>query len=884
MKKIINVFVVFVLLMCSCVVVLGYDDAYFVEAENGFLANEVEDASKAVSMVEASKNRAVQASKVIRVPLKVTRKSDGNYFMWSDMSLITFNGEVGFCIDPLIKINMSANYSSNAFHTVLDESKRDRISKIMYYGYSFENHKSDNYYLATQKLIWECLGYKVKYYAKNSNFTGNYDVSKEESEIVRLLNDHDKTISFDGQSLEMCVGDVIELCDDHLVLKDYVVDYEGEALEIEKVDQMLRICAKKAIDEDEIYFRKGDYQVEGALIKVHKAKNAQPFVTMEKGALEPLIAKLNLKVHALGDFELVKIDKETQKGLEGVVFEISTDVNFKENVHRYVTDAEGKIDIKNLVVGTYYYREVETIEPYIRDKNTNSFTIVENECTKVVCENSKQQFQLKIKKEAVSTNDLEASSASLEGAEYVLLSSDKSTVIERVKASGTEAVVQTLLDVDTTYYVQEVVAPKGMELNPELIEIYVPYQIEQGYLVKEVTCYDEVIKNRIDITKYVHKYQGEVLNKEFGEDFVFEIYNSNNKLVDTMITDKNGMARSSLLPYGEYTVIENTKDGYHAIEPFHVTIESSTKSYHYDVVNEVIDYQLEILKTDTNQEPLAHVRFALSDDKNMQNVLMVKETDEHGKLVFHHLVPNTYYVQEQYVDERYVLDSTIHEIKVVKDTQKTFVNAFKEVKLQIYKCDEDKQPLENVEFKVTGNNGIEKIGNTDKTGKLVFMLPYGEYEIEEIGTPKGYMELDEAISLVIDEDKEYEVEVVNERKLVELQIYKCDEDKQPLENAEFKVTGNNGVEKMGSTDKDGKLVFMLPYGEYEIEEIGTPKGYMELDETISLVIDEERVYELEIVNKKVPFVDTASTSTPPWILVVMSVIGIGVGIYLRIYS
>ena len=105
------------------------------------------------------------------------------------------------------------------------------------------------------------------------------------------------------------------------------------------------------------------------MIKVHKAKNAQPFVTMEKGALEPLIAKLKLKVHALGDFELVKIDKETQKGLEGVVFEISSDVSFKENVHRYVTDAEGKIDIKNLVVGTYYYREVETIEPYIRDKN-----------------------------------------------------------------------------------------------------------------------------------------------------------------------------------------------------------------------------------------------------------------------------------------------------------------------------------------------------------------------------------------------------------------------------------------------------------------------------------------------------------------------------------
>ena len=132
MKKIFNVFVVFVLLMCSSVFVFGYDDSYFMEAENGFLANEMEDASKAVSMVDTtSKSRSVQATKIIRVPLKVTRKSDGNYFMWSDMSLITFNGEVGFCIDPLIKINMSANYSSNDFHTVLDEYKRNEIYRYI---------------------------------------------------------------------------------------------------------------------------------------------------------------------------------------------------------------------------------------------------------------------------------------------------------------------------------------------------------------------------------------------------------------------------------------------------------------------------------------------------------------------------------------------------------------------------------------------------------------------------------------------------------------------------------------------------------------------------------------------------------------------------------
>ena len=153
---------------------------------------------------------------------------------------------------------------------------------------------------------------------------------------------------------------------------DYVVDYEGDALEILKEDQTLRIYAKKPI-EQEVILRKGAYQVDGALIQVHKAKSAQPFVTMEKGAIEPLMAKLKLKVHALGDFELVKIDKDTQKGLEGVAFEVSSDANFKENVQRLVSDGDGKIELQDLIVGTYYYREVETVEPYIRDENIYSW-------------------------------------------------------------------------------------------------------------------------------------------------------------------------------------------------------------------------------------------------------------------------------------------------------------------------------------------------------------------------------------------------------------------------------------------------------------------------------------------------------------------------------
>ena len=62
MKKFLNVFVVFFLLMCSCSFVFGYDDAYFVEAENGFLANEMEDASKLIDIIHESKISYVRSN------------------------------------------------------------------------------------------------------------------------------------------------------------------------------------------------------------------------------------------------------------------------------------------------------------------------------------------------------------------------------------------------------------------------------------------------------------------------------------------------------------------------------------------------------------------------------------------------------------------------------------------------------------------------------------------------------------------------------------------------------------------------------------------------------------------------------------------------------
>ena len=189
MKQVKFLLVVFLFFLLNMNCIYAEDDSYFMDAENGFLSYEMEDASKAVSMVEQNRMmRSVTNLRILDVPFKVTRNSDGNYFMWSDLAFVSYGNRVGYCIDPLTKFKTTVSYDSLSFDSVLSEQQRNDISTIMYYGYTYPNHQTDQYYLATQKLIWEYLGYRVRYYQENSNFSGYYDIEEELLEMNRLIS------------------------------------------------------------------------------------------------------------------------------------------------------------------------------------------------------------------------------------------------------------------------------------------------------------------------------------------------------------------------------------------------------------------------------------------------------------------------------------------------------------------------------------------------------------------------------------------------------------------------------------------------------------------------------------------------------------------------
>ena len=109
------------------------------------------------SMIEGNPNtRSLVTLKTIKRPWGVYKKSTGSLvYLWSDMGIINYDGKVGFCVQPAVAISTSKNYSDEHFNTVLTAEKRSNIELIMMYGYCYDGHQTNDYYLATQKMIWE---------------------------------------------------------------------------------------------------------------------------------------------------------------------------------------------------------------------------------------------------------------------------------------------------------------------------------------------------------------------------------------------------------------------------------------------------------------------------------------------------------------------------------------------------------------------------------------------------------------------------------------------------------------------------------------------------------------------------------------------------------
>ncbi len=246
-----------------------------------------------------------------------------------------------------------------------------------------------------------------------------------------------------------------------------------------------------------------------------------------------------------GNLKIVKVDSENEEiKLEGVEFEVYNDK--KELINKVTTNENGEATIKNLNIGTYIIKETKTNEQYILNENEIEVKIEWNKETEIKLENSMKKGNLKIVKV-----DSENEEIKIQGVEFELYDIEENYINTFITNENGEIIVENL-DIGN-YIIREVKTNEEYVLNDEKIEI----QIE-GNKETKVEIKNERIKGKIKIIK-TSEDDNKITGQKAGtpiQNVKFEVKNDKGEIVETLITNEEGIAITNNLEKGKYTIKE----------------------------------------------------------------------------------------------------------------------------------------------------------------------------------------------------------------------------------------------------------------------------------------------------------------------------------------
>ena len=151
------------------------------------------------------------------------------------------------------------------------------------------------------------------------------------------------------------------------------------------------------------------------------------------------------------------------------------------------------------------------------------------------------------------------------------------------------------------YFIKEKSAGLGYYVDDETYEI----NISHDNLNPIIILKNNVIKSKIKIIKYYGTKEQLTNNTMLPEkNIIFEIYDINDELIDTCMTDENGSAEF-VLPYGKYKVKQiNTTENYEKVEDIEIVVDEensySTEIILYDMKIEVPNASIELSDINVN--------------------------------------------------------------------------------------------------------------------------------------------------------------------------------------------------------------------------------------------------------------------------------------------
>ena len=587
-----------------------------------------------------------------------------------------------------------------------------------------------------------------------------------------------------------------------------------------------------------------------------------------KGGLLTLTLK-NSRIY--GGLTIEKTDGKDGGALAGAEFTVAgsddTPLTFIKNNGRYeaaagegasstiATDANGKAYITGLKFGNYAVTETKAPEGYVLKGDRHSIAISRQQ-TEVTLrlKNDKAMYKVTaIKQDADENGKL------LVGAEFMLYSMEGAVVAKAVTGYDGTAVFEVP---EGKYKLVETRAPAGYQLSGDFVREITVNAMQDSVGEFKYTFNNEKTSYSIEI----HKHDSEDKQKKLaGAEFAVT---DSRGFTKTVTTDASGKASITELPYDDYTIHEIKAPKGYALSDKEYSVKKTELVHGSPVVIEAANKHIlgsvTIKKVDhENPEKLLEgAKFNVTDENG--SLLMWKAEgdvytlDERGssvitagRVTLKDLPEGTYTLTEIDAPSGYaILDGsrtfTITEANMTAPLEIKVENLLRRTAVGFIKVDKNNKELRlaDAEFTLYRMNGekqgeVVATGVTNSNGLVTFTeLTMGSYRAKETKAPKGYKLWNAPIDFTVDEYGKvsvgstelkpeglvYTAMITNTAEEKEITLKKVSDTGEALTGATFRLNGEKSY--ILTTGSDGTAKISLPYGDYILEEVIAPDGYV----------------------------------------------------------
>ena len=775
-------------------------------------------------------------------------KVKGSTRKYQQMTVITRNSDGSFvyCIEPGTPVSDGAVYPGQDFDQSyvgqMTQEQWRRITLLAYYGYGYGNHPDIHWYTVTQYFIWQTVphGYDI-YFTDSLNGNRITKYTNEINELNRLVEEHNISPNITNDTIDMVIGDTVELTDSNNVLNKFeVVDTDNVSASIS--GNTLSITANDVGDGSVTISKRDKNYSHPAIIYYHPTSQD----LMMRGAYDPI--DVNLKIEIVGGkVSVKKVDMDTGLGiaqgdatLDGAVYGI---YDLEGNRVGEVISKGGEYVTSDYLpsLGTFFLKEEKSSTGYELNETKYFFNITKDDLYPEVDVTEKViERDLKIFKVYASDE-----TGFLTGEPNVTFDIYLKSTGEKVTSITTdENGYATATLPYGTYIVKQVSSTEDHEYVEDFEVVVNEYSEDPIYKLlanAEITARLKVIK--ID---------SETGNTIPVAGIKFKIFDVENNEYVCQVTDK------------EQCVFETNDEGI-LLTP--LPLESGT--YRLEEQDQKLDGYL------WNEEALT---FAIGDDSTLINddvfgaivEVEFENTQVKGKVEINKTGEELIIEDDSYHYEKIKLEGAEFELRANEDIIVGGKTYYKKGEL--------------VTILVTDKDGYASIDN----------LPLGKYTLKEIKS---------ANNNVLDPNT-YEFELVYEDQYTEV-VYKTFtlDNKYPKGELEFTktdlVTGDplpdtkieifteNGVKVFeGRTDENGKIIITdLPVGKYFILESDAPDGYILNEEKMWFSITENgEIVKADMTNEKIVEVPNTLQEKDILIEIISATLllsGIGIIIYAK---